>query len=442
MTEASVLAISGFTMITAFMVLIMVKRVTAIVGLVLIPLVFAVLLGQGLGAGDMMLKGVQQVAPTAALMVFAIFYFAIMIDAGLFLPLVRVIVRWAGSNPVRVTVGHAALVSIVALDGDGTTTLLVSVAAMLPIYRRLGISVLKFAVIGGLCGTILNLMPWGGPAARVAAALKINPDELFYPLIPAMCAALAATFLLAWVFGLQERKRLAGQTVAATETAPDNQTLTTAFESDVDALRPRLIWVNFALTVAVMVSVVLRLAPMHACFMVGAALALLINYPKAADQRARLLTHGGNVLSVAVMILSAGAFTGVLEGTGMVDAMAGSIVHVVPREVGPHFALVTAILASPLTFFMSNDAFYFGVLPVLAEAGTAYGLTPEQMGRASLLGQPIHGLSPLVAAVYLKCALLDIELADLQRFALKYYIPVTAVLVAAAVLTGAVPSGF
>ena len=168
-------------------------------------------------------------------------------------------------------------------------------------------------------------------------------------------------------------------------------------------------------------------------------LALVINYPRLADQRARLMAHSGSVLSVAIMVLAAGAFTGVLAGAGMIDAMAASVVAVLPPELGPHLAAITALISLPMTFFLSNDAFYFGILPVIAEAGRAYGISPEEIGRASLLGQPVHGLSPLVAAVYLKCAILNVELADLQRFALKYAIGVSLVVVAAALSIGAVP---
>jgi CitMHS family citrate-Mg2+:H+ or citrate-Ca2+:H+ symporter len=79
------------------------------------------------------------------------------------------------------------------------------------------------------------------------------------------------------------------------------------------------------------------------------------------------------------------------------------------------------------------------VLPVIAETAAPYGVTPEQIGRASLMGGPVHSLSPLVAAVYLKCALLDIELADLQRYAWKYALGLCAVLIAAALVFGVIP---
>jgi hypothetical protein len=59
-------------------------------------------------------------------------------------------------------------------------------------------------------------------------------------------------------------------------------------------------------------------------------------------------------------------------------------------------ALDHRALSLPGTFFISNDAFYFGMLPILAEAGAHYGVEPMAIARASLMGQPVHLLSPLV----------------------------------------------
>lgn len=440
--SSAVLALSGFAMVASFMALIMTRRSTAVVALILVPLVFALLLGAAGGVGGFVLDGLKAVAPTAVMLIFAILYFGIMIDAGLFQPLVDKIVGWVGDDPLRVTLGNVALASIVALDGDGVTTLLVCASAMLPIYRRLGMNPLIFAVIGTCCSTVMNLSPWGGPASRVAAALKVNPAELFIPLLPTIGLGVGAIFVLGWWFGLSERARLSRHPVApgSVDFSPSDAGDPSAMlKIDETALRPKLIWLNVLLTLALMTSVVLHIAPLPMLFMVGVALALLINYPSLESQRARIQAHSGSVLSVATMVLAAGAFTGVLSGTGMVDAMAATVVRVLPPQLGPYLGGITALLSLPMTFFLSNDAFYFGVLPVIAEAGKVYGLTPAEIGRAAMLGQPVHGLSPLVAAVYLKCAVLNIDLADLQRFALKYVIALSFVLIVAAILTGAVP---
>jgi citrate-Mg2+:H+ or citrate-Ca2+:H+ symporter, CitMHS family len=435
------LALVGFAMVIVFMTLVMTKRLSAITALALIPCIFAVAIGAGTSLGEHVMGGIQQVAPTAVMLVFAILYFGLMIDAGLFDPLVNRIIAWVGDDPVRVTVGHTMLASIVALDGDGTTTLLVCASAMLPIYRRLGMNPLIFALIGGLCSTIMNLIPWGGPSARAAAALHVDVvADLFVPLIPAMGVGLVVTLAIAYWFGLRERKRLAGVKLAR---AGSDEGLAEAalavFDRDPAALRPKLWLFNLALTLAMMVAVVLGVAPSGAIFMIAFAIALLVNYPRLDDQRARLTAHASTTIAMVVMILAAGVFTGVLNGAGMVDAMAEGLIAVVPAEFGPHFALVTALLAMPLQFFLSNDAYYFGVVPVLAETGAHYGVSPEAIGRASLLGLPVHGLSPFIAPIYLKAAILKVDLADLQRFCLHWAALISLVLIAAAALTGAFP---
>jgi CitMHS family citrate-Mg2+:H+ or citrate-Ca2+:H+ symporter len=434
-------ALLGFAMVGLFMLLVMSRRMTAVPALVFVPLLFSILAGTGAQTGTMMMAGVTQVATTAVMLIFAILYFGIMIDAGLFQPLVNRILAWVGNDPARATVGHATLASAVGLDGDGTTTALVGVSSMLPVYRRLGIDVMIFAVIGSLSFIIMNMSPWGGPAARVAASLHVDPSALFLPMLPVAAAGLAFVFLLAVWFGRRERARLGAAPLdaAAADESPDARRIAEIFQADPDALRPRLIWFNLVLTLCLMALVVVRFAPLPILFMSGLSAALIVNYPKLADQRARLTAHSGNALSVGVMVLAAGSFTGVMAGTGMIDAMAKSILAILPPAVGPYLGVITALLSIPMNFFLSSDAFYFGVVPVLAETASHYGISAEEIGRASLLGQPMHSLSPLVAAVYLKCALLGIELGDLQRFAWKYALCLCAVLIGAALLFGVIP---
>lgn len=433
------LALSGFAMVISFMVLIMSKRLSAVTALALVPLAFALIVGAGPNVGDHIMAGMVQVAPTVVMLMFAILYFGIMIDVGLFDPLVERIVRWVKSDPLKVTLGHMALATLVGLDGDGTTTILVTTSAMLPIYRRLGMNPMIFALIGSMAGTLTNLVPWGGPSSRVAAALNVNLIDLFVPLIPAMLAGLATAFCIAWYFGVRERRRLGRDAVEITNQNELVENALQKFERDPEARRPRLIWVNFLLTAAMMTSIIIHIAPPQVIFMLAFVLALVINYPKLNDQRMRIISHAPNVITMATMVLAAGAFTGVLSGTGMVDAMARGVIAVVPEPLGPYMAVVTALLSIPMTFFLSNDAFYFGILPILSEAGGVYGISPEEMGRSSLLGQPVHGLSPLVASLYLKCAIIGIDVADYQKFAMRWMIVLSLVVIAAAIASFAIP---
>jgi CitMHS family citrate-Mg2+:H+ or citrate-Ca2+:H+ symporter len=203
--------------------------------------------------------------------------------------------------------------------------------------------------------------------------------------------------------------------------------------------RPKLIWVNFALTAVLMGLLIKGALPLPVLFMIFFAIALMINYPKLQDQKERIAEHAANVVPVVSLIFAAGIFVGILQGTKMVDAIATSVIAAVPAWMGPYMAIVTGVLSIPFTFFISNDAFYFGVVPILAKAAAVYGISAAEIGRASIIGQPVHLLSPLVASTYLLVGMSEVEFGDHQRYTLIWSISASLVMLAAALVFGVIP---
>ncbi|MFF4323910.1 citrate:proton symporter [Streptomyces sp. NPDC001568] len=493
----------GFAMIATFLVLIMLKKMSPIAALVLIPALFCVFAGKGAHLGDYVIDGVGKLAPTAAMLMFAIVYFGLMIDVGLFDPIVRGILRFCKADPMRVVVGTAVLAAIVSLDGDGSTTFMITVSAMYPLYKRLGLSLVVMTGVAATANGVMNTLPWGGPTARAATALKLDAGDIFVPMIPALAVGLLFVFALAYVLGVKERRRVgslvmpgregeesadavgtevlvpagartgggadasgaravppASGGVPGTDGAeadrpartdqPTGSAPTGSAPTDVPpdtdgfqgldphraTLRPRLYWFNAGLTIALLTAMIMELLPIPVLFLLAAALALTVNFPHMPDQKARLAAHADNVLNVAGMVFAAAVFTGVLTGTGMVKDMADWLVGAIPEGMGPHMALVTGLLSLPLTYFMSNDGFYFGVLPVLAEAGAAHGVSPLEIARASLVGQALHMSSPLVPAVYVLVGMAKVEFGDHTRFTVKWAALTSLVVLAAGMLFG------
>ncbi|MEU1077208.1 MULTISPECIES: citrate:proton symporter [unclassified Streptomyces] len=455
------LTVLGFTMIATFLVLIMLKKLSPIAALVLIPALFCVLVGKGAHLGDYVVDGVGKLAPTAAMLMFAIIYFGVMIDVGLFDPVVRGILRFCKADPVRVVVGTAVLAAIVSLDGDGSTTFMITVSAMYPLYKRLGMSLVVMTGVAATANGVMNTLPWGGPTARAATALKLDASDIFVPMIPALAVGLVAVFVLAYVLGRRERARL-GLLTLDEALEPESETVLVAaggsepprpvaadggapasevtgfqgLDSERATLRPRLYWFNAALTVVLLTAMIMEWLPIPVLFLLGAALALTVNFPHMPDQKARIAAHSDNVVNVAGMVFAAAVFTGVLNGTGMVKHMADWLVGAVPDAMGPHMALVTGVLSLPLTYFMSNDGFYFGVLPVLAEAGAAHGVSSVEIARASLVGQALHMSSPLVPAVYVLVGMAKVEFGDHTRFTVKWAALTSLVVLGAGILFG------
>ncbi|WP_327427561.1 MULTISPECIES: CitMHS family transporter [unclassified Streptomyces] len=469
------LTILGFTMIATFLVLIMLKKMSPIAALVLIPALFCVFVGKGAKLGDYVIDGVTSLAPTAAMLMFAIVYFGVMIDVGLFDPIVRGILKFCKADPLRIVVGTAVLAAIVSLDGDGSTTFMITVSAMYPLYKRLKMSLVVMTGVAAMANGVMNTLPWGGPTARAATALKLDASDIFVPMIPALAVGLLGVFALSYVLGRRERKRLGVLTLdevlepqeaetvlvgaGGSGTGSDKKAARTGGSgsgTDADApeadsadddgfqgldpnratLRPKLYWFNALLTVTLLTAMIMEWLPIPVLFLLGAALALTVNFPHMPDQKARLGAHAENVLNVSGMVFAAAVFTGVLTGTGMVDHMAKWLVSNIPDGMGPHMAFVTGVLSIPLTYFMSNDGFYFGILPVLAEAGQAHGVSSLEIARASLIGQPLHMSSPLVPAVYVLVGMAKVEFGDHTRFVVKWAALTSLVVLGAGILFG------
>ena len=445
------LVILGFLMIAVFMYLVMAKKATPVATLILVPIIFGLFTGAGLGLSDMIIESFLKLAPTAGLLFFAIIFFGTMIDVGLFDPLIRVILKFVGNHPTRLVIGTALLTSIVSLDGDGSTTFIIVTSALLPIYLRLGMSPVILTIVAAMSNGVLNTVPWGGSTARAAAALNVSPIDIFVPMIPSIVMGLLSILVIAYFLGRRETKRigelqlvepqgflrkadLVGMQMKhsaqhlrenradtgeewdssvvvtnnfAVPVADDGQNLV-----ERPSARPKLIWFNLALTLAVMTILVIDITEPFVIFAIAAALALVVNFPRVQEQSAQLKAHASSVISVVGMVFAASVLTGVMNGTGMVEAMAGWLVSIIPPFLGPFMATIAGLLSIPLTFIMTNDAFYFGVLPILAETASHFGIEPVEMARASLVGQALHQSSPLVASFLLLIGLANVNLGD------------------------------
>lgn len=440
----TMLAILGFSMVAVFMYLIMSGRLSALIALMIVPAAFALFAGFGSKIGEMALTGITDLAPTGVMLMFAILYFGIMIDAGLFDPVVGKILKAVKGDPMKIVVGTAVLAMIVSLDGDGTTTYMITISAMLPLYQRLKMNPLILPAVALMAVGVTNLTPWGGPTARAASALSLDMQELFNPLIPVMAAGALWVIAAAYWMGKKERNRLGVLSLEELNQPVEGKSYLTFFgtaavsEEDAKWKRPKLLWFNFALTIALMVMLILGVMPLPILFMLAFAVAITINYPNVANQKERIAAHAGNVLAVVSLVFAAGIFTGILSGTEMVDAMAKSLIAIIPDSMGPHLPVITALASMPFTFFMSNDAFYFGVLPIIAEAASNYGVSAVEIGRASLLGQPVHLLSPLVASTYLLVGMAKVDFGQYQRFTLLWTVGTAVVMTVAAILLGVI----
>jgi len=428
-----VLALLGFLTIFVFLALILTKRVSVIVALILVPVVFALIGGFGAELGGFMLDGIVGVAPTGIMLGFAILFFGVMNNAGLFDPLISRVLTLVKGDPVKICIGTVVIAMVAHLDGSGASTFLITIPALLPLYDKLGMKRIILAGLVALGAGTMNMTPWGGPTARAAAALEVSTAQLFNPLIPAFVAGVVWIVFVAYLVGKKERKRLGVQDME--HSLHDELT-----EEARDMRRPKLFWFNLILTIVTIVALVQVWLPLPIVFMLAFAIAVLINYPKPNDQMDQIKSQSVGMITVVSIIFAAGIFTGILSGTEMISAMATALVQIIPDAVGGSMGVIVAVLSMPLSLVFTPDAYYFGVMPILAQTASAYGLDPVQIGQASMLGQMTTGfpLSPLTASTFLLIGLAGVELGDHQKFVFKWAFGTTLVMTIVAIVTGVI----
>lgn len=430
------IALLGFITVCSAVILIMKKVMEPVPALILVPTITGLLGGFGFDTFKFIVKGLISVAPMGTMFIFATLFFGLIIDAGTVKPIIRMIFRLVGRDPVKICLGTGILAMMVHMDGNGAVTFLITVPAMMPLYDALGMRRTTLATIIALSAGLMNTEPWAGTAQRAMVSLHMTPADLWTPLLIPLVVGGICILAVDYYLGVCERKRIGEVNLAGGSFEFQD----TATEEELHFERPKLAPVNMLLVVITIGSLISGKIPPVVAFMLALSISLLINYPKVKDQKDIMNKHAKNALLMAGIVFATGALVGVMSNTGMITAMANAIVSVVPSSLGQHIALFVGIIGMPASLLFDPSSFYFGVLPVLAEAGVSYGVPAVEVARAAFLGQMNMGfpISPLTGGTFLLIALAGIDLGEHQKKTFPWAFGITLIMLAVSIAVGVV----
>lgn len=429
------IALVGFIMIAVIVFLLLKGKMSPIVVLTVIPTVAALILGFGpLEVADFIKEGIGTTTSNGILFIFSVIYFGVMSDTGMFDVIVNFLVKRAGNSVIAVTVATAIIATIAHLDGTTATTVLITIPALYPVYKRMNIDTKILLCLTGACMGVMNLLPWGGPVARAATGLSMDANELWHMLIPIQIIGLAMNMVLAVLLGMLAVKQGAGAGKGIAVETDEKK------KEEEDALRrPKLLIFNLLLTVFLIAVLSVGIVTSYVAFLVALCLALAVNYPDQKLQDKLVKKHAPAALMISATLFSAGAMVGIFDGTGMLTEMATAIMGIIPDFLGQFIHIIFGILALPLGLCIGTDAYFYGIMPLVMQVGETYGVASLNTAITMVIGKNLALMvSPLVPATFLAIGLTNTELKDHMKFSIPPYWIVSIIMLVFAVVIGVV----
>lgn len=396
------LAIIGFVLIIVLMYILIAEKMSPPMAFIILPLIAAIASGANIAdissyVGD----GLSSILSTAVLFLFSISFFTLMSEQGLFDPLVDFVISKVGNKITAIFIAVILVALVAHLDGSGASTYLITIPAFKPIMDRLGVrpEVFLGTVIGLMAA--MNIIPWGGPTIRAASVAQVEVFDLYAFIFPAVAVMFVISIVIAVISS--KRKRL---TEGSLDTNEDVSSMAGDVTKEAKTSKG-LFWYNLAVTLIMLALLFIDIGlPMHFIFMIAYAFAIMGNFHSVKEQNGKIKEYGTNAIVMTMTLFAVGIFIGVIENSGMVEAMATTIINALPDVIAPHTHWFLALFSVPLMMVLGTDAFYFALLPIVIGIVEPFGISAEVVAATFLItGTFGTYISPTVAANYVGVSL-------------------------------------
>ena len=437
----------GFAMVIILIALLLSGKTVPMVAFVLVSFIGALLAGFSLPdistfVGD----GVKTVINSVGMAMFATAFFTIMTSIGVFDPLVRFLSKYAGNVTIIFLITYL-IATVGHFDTGTTSTILLTIPMMLPLYRKFHIRVEWMFLMIGMAVAMMNLLPMGGGIIGLSAVSGIDAGVLFQQIVPVIAIGWGVNIIMiVLVYSKMEKKRIAKMSDESKRVQDDEYRALLEVGrkgTELQVVKMNLkYWANLILTLVTITVVFLDIVRAYFVFMIAFMIALLINYKGNKAKQDVVKLCAGNCYPIAAVMMCAGVFVGVMSGSGMLTEMAGFIVSLIPDSMHGVYNVLLAVICTPMSIALGSQAYYYGFSPLLLEVGTTLGVSTLSTIATLQITQNAFGfITPVSAVNHLACGMLGRDIKDVFRFCFPKLLLMLAIQFTLSIVVGLIAMG-
>lgn len=407
----------GFLLLAVIVVLLLSNKSSIIPVFGILPIIAAAILGYSIkDIQGFMNNGFSSVLNTIVLFSFAVMFFSLLSDVGMFDVIVNRVMKYLGNNVLAVLYVACFVTIISHLDGSGGTTTLVTIPTMLPIFKKMKMRPVCVVFVMSIMSGAMNITPWCASMLRVTSVTGLDAQVLWRYLAPIQAFAIIIGLLIMIPISHIEKRNGAGMTDAefAELKASLNQ------PAKVSVSRPVLIF-DILLTAFMVIGLLLGWFGTALGFIVAFGLALIVNFHDVKEQGAKIKQYGGPAINVVMTIIAIGVLVGVMNGTGMIEGMTNAILAILPESLGRHLCFIVSIFVVPINTVIGSDNVYFALTPIMQSIVSTYGVTDLALATSIVIPCALAANVTLIgASPYLALGLADVTMGEHLKYSFKW----------------------
>ncbi|MDE5909008.1 MAG: hypothetical protein K2H52_09770 [Lachnospiraceae bacterium] len=430
------ITIAGFIMLLMIVVLLLTGKVSLPPIFIIVPVGVCLFLGFSFrDISSFIGTGLQSVLNTVVLFTFAMIYFSILNDVGMFDFIFSKIMRFLG-NKVELVMWITCLIATIShLDGSGAITMLVTIPMMLPVYKKMKIRPEALLLLASVCSGAMNMTPWCSSVLRLTSATGVEPLDLWRYVLPLQMICLVLSYLAVIPLARLERRHGAGMTNEEFEILKQNLNKPVKLK-----VSKKIIYFDMILTILLIAVMLTGFLNVNLAFMLALAIAIVVNFPDPGEQTKKIKEFGGIVLNMIMIILAIGVLIGVLTDSGMLGSMVDTLIAVIPEELGEHLTGIVSTVSVPLSILLGSDTVYMAVAPLLSNVVTLFGASVMQLDAALLVGACLSANLCLVGPTpYLALGLANVEMSSNLKYCFPWVLGISLISTICAGVLGIIP---